>query len=241
VKVREKWWSQRCEQEIRLARWGHFGTPVLVFPTAGGDYEEIERFHLVDACGALVEAGRVKIYSVDSLAGRAWLEKRGPRYCSWLQTQFDAALYTEVLPAIRTDCRAPGIEPILAGASIGAYMSLSTIARHPDAFRAAVCLSGTYDLEHWLEGQFNEDFYFSSPLHFVPGMQGAALEQLRRRFVVFAFGQGRWEEPGETWNVANLLGKKGVPNRVDPWGREWDHDWPTWRNMLPKYLHELTA
>ena len=24
-----------------MVRWGHFGQPVLVFPTAGGDFEEI--------------------------------------------------------------------------------------------------------------------------------------------------------------------------------------------------------
>jgi len=27
---------------------------------------------------------------------------------------------------------------------------------------------------------------------------------------------------------------------VDPWGRDWHHDWPTWRRMLPQYLEELT-
>jgi esterase/lipase superfamily enzyme len=30
-----------------------------------------------------------------------------------------------------------------------------------------------------------------------------------------------------------------VPNRVDPWGPEYDHDWPTWRAMLPLYLDDL--
>jgi esterase/lipase superfamily enzyme len=55
-----------------------------------------------------------------------------------------------------------------------------------------------------------------------------------------AFGQGRWEDPGESWRLAGVLGDKGVPNRVDAWGPEYDHDWPTWREMLPKYLDELT-
>ena len=32
----------------------------------------------------------------------------------------------------------------------------------------------------------------------------------------------------------------GIPNRVDNWGPDWDHDWPTWRAMLPQYLDELT-
>jgi esterase/lipase superfamily enzyme len=36
-----------------------------------------------------------------------------------------------------------------------------------------------------------------------------------------------------------VLGSKGIPNRVDPWGTDYDHDWSTWRQMLPKYLGEL--
>ena len=39
--------------------------------------------------------------------------------------------------------------------------------------------------------------------------------------------------------IADALGKRGIPNRVDEWGGEWDHDWPTWRKMLPQYLDEL--
>jgi hypothetical protein len=31
-----------------------------------------------------------------------------------------------------------------------------------------------------------------------------------------------------------------VPNRVDNWGPQWEHDWHTWRQMLPQYLDELT-
>ena len=42
-------------------------------------------------------------------------------------------------------------------------------------------------------------------------------------------------------NGAHVLGSRGVPNRVDPWGPEWHHDWPTWRRMLPQYLDELTG
>ena len=47
MKTVDRWYSDRLEQEITVARWGHFGTPVLVFPTAGGDAEEIERHKLV--------------------------------------------------------------------------------------------------------------------------------------------------------------------------------------------------
>jgi esterase/lipase superfamily enzyme len=39
--------------------------------------------------------------------------------------------------------------------------------------------------------------------------------------------------------VPDALGAKGIPNRVDSWGPQWAHQWPTWRRMLPQYLHEL--
>jgi esterase/lipase superfamily enzyme len=37
-----------------------------------------------------------------------------------------------------------------------------------------------------------------------------------------------------------VLGSKGVPNRVDLWGKDYDHDWPTWREMLPHYLEKMS-
>ena len=89
VKVTDSWYSERLEQPIGLARWGHYGTPVLVFPTAGGDAEEIERNGLVGACWPLIESGRVKLYSCDSVAGQAMVAKAGsPEYRMWLFNQF---------------------------------------------------------------------------------------------------------------------------------------------------------
>ena len=57
MKVVERWHSDRIGEEVAVARWGTVGVPVLIFPTAGGDFEEIERFHLVGALEGLVEAG----------------------------------------------------------------------------------------------------------------------------------------------------------------------------------------
>ena len=240
MKSSESWFSPNVQQEIRLVRWGTFGTPVLLFPTAGGDAEECERFKMIYALDDLIQGGKIKVYSVDSVAGAAWTSKKHPpAYCSRLTTLFDRALYTEVLPAIRADCQSPEIEVVTAGASIGAFMALTTLCRHPDAFSRAICMSGTYDLEHWLDGEWNSDFYFSSPLHFVPGLGGEQLARLQRRFVVLPTGEGAWEDPEQSWKVARVLGAKGIPNRVDPWGPDVDHDWPTWRAMLPKYLAEL--
>ena len=66
-----------------------------------------------------------------------------------------------------------------------------------------------------------------------------ALDLLRQRFAVLASGQGANEDVGESWRIADVLGAQGIPNRVDPWGPEWPHDWQTWRAMLPMYLDDL--
>ncbi len=235
-----RWYSPHVEQNIQLVRWGHMGTPVLLFPTAGGDAEEVERFHLIGAVKPLIDAGRIKVYSTDSVAGKAWISRQhSAEFCSYLQNMFDAMIYREIVPAIRHDCQSPDIEIIATGASIGAFNAVATVCRHPDAFKMAIAMSGTYDLSNYLEGRFIQDFYFASPLHFLPGLEGPILDRLRQRMIIMPSGEGDYEDIGESWRMAAVLGAKGIPNRVDSWGHEWRHDWGTWRAMLPKYLAEF--
>ena len=242
MKATERWHSERLDTEITLVRWGSTGSPVIVFPTAGGDCEEIERFLMIDALGDLMAAGRIKVYSIDSLNGRAWLTGASPGHASWVQKSFDAAIRHEVVPAIRADCESRDIEIVAAGPSIGAFNALEILCRHPDVFSAAICMSGTYDLTGWLQGTWWDDFYLTSPLHFVPDLEpGPHLDFLRTRFVILAHGSGAWENPAESWTVAKTLGAQGIPNRVDDWGHDYPHDWATWRQMLPQYLEEVTS
>ena len=236
------WYSQRLGEHVGVMRWGSFGAPVLLFPTAGGDAEEIERFHVIDSLQGLIDAGRIKVYSCDSIAGRAWIKQEGDdRHRAWVQNQFHEFVARELVPAIYEDCRLPEIEIIAAGASIGAFNAVAVTCRYPEIFRAALGLSGTYDLTRFLSnGDMPTDFYFSSPVHFLPGLMGPSLERLRTRTILLVSGQGRAENIGESWRMAHVLGQKGVPNRVVQWGEEWNHDWPTWRSMFPLYLDELT-
>lgn len=243
MKERTTWYSERVQREVTVVRWGALGAPLLVFPTAGGDAEEIERFHIVSTLEPELAAGRIKIYSVDSVAGRAMLAEEGsPQHRMWLMNQFQEFVRWELVPAIRTDCRSEDIEVVAAGASIGAFHALAVLCRYPDVFRSALCMSGTYDLGRFLKAPGTGDFVAASPLHWLPGLgDGAHLAKLRERFVLLASGEGRAEDIGESWRAADLLGSKAIPNRVDSWGTEWHHDWPTWRNMLHAYVDELAG
>jgi len=241
VKTVQRWFSSRLNQDITVARWGTFGHPVLVFPSAGGDAEEIERFGLVGACGPLLAEGRVKLYSVDSVAGRAMVAKTSPAgHRLWQLNQFHECVRWEVVPAIHADLGGQPMDVITTGASIGAFNAVAALCRYPDAFSAAIGMSGTYRIDRFYEEAWTEDLYFAAPLQFLPGLEGPQLDRLRQRFALLASGAGDWEDPGESWRMAEALGAKGIPNRVDNWGPEYKHDWPTWHRMLPQYLRELT-
>ncbi|MSP60773.1 MAG: hypothetical protein EXR72_10605 [Myxococcales bacterium] len=244
-KIVTRWRSERLERDVTLARWGRVGRPLLLFPTAGGDAEEIERFHLIDALRPLLDGGAIKIYSCDSAAGRALLSREGsPRHQMWVQDQFHRYVRHEVVPAIRADCKTPDIEIWAGGSSIGAFHAVAAVCRFPDVFTRALAMSGTYDLRRFYEPDpsgFSDEFWVSSPLHFVPTLGGRHLEVLRTRFILLPSGEGRAEDIGESWAMARVLGQQGIPNRVDSWGPEWPHDWQTWRKMLPQYLGEWTS
>jgi len=233
------WHSDRLECNVGMARWGHWGQAVLLFPTAGGDAGEIERMGLIAALSPLLSTGRIKVYSCDSVAGMALAARSGsPEHRCWLLKQFGEYVAHELVPAIRADCGDQAI--IAAGASIGAFNALGALCRYPHLFRAAIGLSGTYELSGLLGHPGNEDYHLSAPIRFLPLLgEGDHLNLLRTRFALMAHGQGRWEEPAQSWNLAEALGAKGIPNRVDEWGPEHDHDWATWREMLPAQLDGL--
>src|SRR6266581_3986167 len=241
LRVRERWFSDRLQTDITVVRWGLVGTPVLVFPSAGGDAEEIERHGLVNACGPLLAEGRIKLYSVDSVAGQAMMTKAGSaEHRLWLLSQFHECIRREVVPAIHADLGGHAIDGITTGASVGAFNAVAVLCRYPDVFAAAIGMSGSYRIERFYDQASGQDLYFSAPLQFLPGLEGPQLDLLRARFAILASGAGRWEDVGESWQMASALGAKGIPNRVDNWGAAWDHEWTTWRAMLPQYLAELT-
>jgi esterase/lipase superfamily enzyme len=232
------WHSPALGREMPLACWGHFGRPVLLFPTAGGDFLECERFLMIKVLSPLIEAGRIKVYACGSISGEGWLSRDArPAHKSWLQARFDAYLERELLPAIRRDCNMTEQKILTCGASIGAYNAVNAAAKHPDFIDRAVAMSGTYFFDRWMDGHWDENYYFNMPVQFVPRLpEGPMLDALRGSYFYLATGSGRWEAPHESWQLGQLLGAKRIPNYVDVWGTDADHDWPTWRTMLPTFL-----
>ncbi len=239
---KSQWYSSRLQCNVTLARWGFSGQPVLVFPTAGGDAEEIERFKMIHVLEPLISAGRIKVYSCDSVAGRLFFDKQlSVEHRMYMTHQFHQYVKHEVVPAIYTDCKSPGIPIWTTGASIGAFHAVAVTCRFPELFHRALGMSGSYELLRFIDHPAPTDYYrVSSPLLFVPSLSGRHLDVLRTRYIHLASGEGKWENIGESFRMGKVLGEKGIPNWVESWGNV-DHDWMTWRAKLPKYLDDWTA
>lgn len=236
------WTSEHLGTSARLARWGHFGTPVLLFPSAGGDFEEVERFHLIEALEPLLRPGRIKVYSVDGLAVRTWLRATlPPEECLRTQLTYDAFLSEEVVAHVRRDCLSKDVELLVAGLSLSAFQAVAVLVRHPDLFRVAIGISGVYDMTPFLRGTPRLEALGASPLHYLPGMiEGPRLLQLRRRTVWLETGEGDLETPEQSQRLARVLASKGIPHGLRLRGLNRHHDWSTWRELLPPCLTQLT-
>ena len=61
-----------------VIRYGHYGRPVLVFPSESGRAWDYENNGMVGAVENLVDDGRVKIYCVDSFDQQSWSDRGLP-------------------------------------------------------------------------------------------------------------------------------------------------------------------
>jgi esterase/lipase superfamily enzyme len=221
---------------------GHYGRPFLVFPAERGRPWDFENNGMIDAIRPLLDAGRVKLYCVDSYDAATWgnrelsLEERARRHGDYERWIIDS-----VLPFVYHDCGGE-LEVGTLGCSMGAYHALTLALRRAEKFPLALCLSGNYDPSSWDSwGERGDAAYFTSPVDFVPHLNGEHLDWLRARLsVLLVVGQGRWEDStgalASTWTMAGLLAAKEIRCELDVWGRDVPHDWPSWRTQLAHHL-----
>jgi esterase/lipase superfamily enzyme len=86
-------WSDSLGTAGTVIRYGHWGRPVLVFPSEQGKAWDFENNGMVEALSGLLDAGRLKLYCVDSYDAGSWsnqaipLEERARqhgRYEAWI-------------------------------------------------------------------------------------------------------------------------------------------------------------
>jgi esterase/lipase superfamily enzyme len=232
------WYSPALQREMPIAQYGDYGFAILLIPTAAADYLEYERFQLINSLSPLINSGKVKVFSVNSMNTESWMHQdMQGEHKAINHNRFNEYIFNEVIPFIKnaTSQESP---VIVSGASFGALHSMNLFLKRPDLIDGVIAMSGVYDLKEYTKGFYDEQVYFNSPAMYMPNLTDhRVLDQIRSSHHIHILtGCGEYEDPEAARNFAGILYNKGINYELSVWGNEWKHDWPTWRAMLPLFI-----
>ena len=124
------------------------------------------------------------------------------------------------------------------GMSLGAYHAANTLFRYPHLIKRCYGLSGVYDLRRFMDGMYDDNFYFHNPVDYVANLSDEwILDQLRSCEIRLVDGSGPWEESG---SLVRVLGNPIVEREsgtISTTGvRAAATTGPYWREMMREYL-----
>jgi len=229
------WYSPSLGKDMPIASYGHFGFALLLIPTAAADYLEYERFQMLDALQPLIDSGKLKVFSIDSMNKESWMnDQMLPEHKAIRHNQFNQYVFNEVIPCIRNHT-SPDTFIYTSGASFGALHAMNLFLKKPDLINGVISMSGVYDLTEYTKGYWDEQVYFNSPIHYIPNLndQWYADKIKASHHIHIYTGSGAHEDPDANRRFSQVLWDKGIWHDLGIWGTDINHDWPTWRSMLP--------
>jgi esterase/lipase superfamily enzyme len=138
-------------------------------------------------------------------------------------------LYHELVPLAQKET---GVQRVAtAGCSFGGYHAINFACRHPEVVKYVFTMGAAFDIKPQLDGYYDENVYFNSPMDFLPQASNPAFNDMS---IVLGTGSHDmcWDANEK---MADILRKKGMNHWLDirPNAK---HDWPVWREMFPHYL-----
>ena len=238
----EKMYSPAVGRDMEVLVYGHYGAPMIAFPSGGGRFHDFEDNGMVGSVSDLIERGKLKLYCPDGLDNESWLrDDIDPHWRAVRHNAYQDFILKDLVPAIRHECQSDDIRIALAGCSLGAFHSANFGLKFPHVFHYALCMSGRYDLEKIAGLSGSEEVYFNNPVAYIANSHGAALEHTRQNaHIVLVCGQGAFEDKclEETHRLADLLAVKGISHERDIWGHDVEHHWFWWRKQFHHHLHK---
>lgn len=237
-----KWWSRNLNRDMEYKVYGHDGQAVLAFPCQDGRFYDWENYHMIDVLAPFIEAGRIRLITVDGIDWETWSnigywDKRAriEQHERWFNYICD-----ELLPNLRVSDNQMFVT---TGASMGAFHAANFFFRRPDLFNGMIAMSGLYNAGYSFGNYMDNLVYANSPQNFLSNMPDDHpwMQMYRQRKIIFCVGQGRWEDETlpSTRDMDRILCEKHVNACFDYWGFDVDHDWPSWRRMLPFHMEKL--
>jgi esterase/lipase superfamily enzyme len=232
-------YSPAIGRDVQILAYGHYGYPLIAFPSGGGAFHDFEDNGMIEAISWLINDGKVKIYCPESLDNESWLSDNDPHLKAVRHNDYEAFINYDLVPAIRYDCSDDNIKIGLTGCSIGAYHAVNFALKFPHMFPYALGMSGRYDVEKLAGYSDSQDVYFNNPIAYVANFEGGHLDYVRdNAHIALVCGQGAWEDKSlaETNRLADVLAAKGISHERDVWGYDVEHHWHWWRQQFAYHM-----
>jgi len=189
---------------------------------------------MVAALGEHLERGWIQLTCLDSIDAESW-------YCGWAHPAgriqrhmaYETYILNEIVPAVR---QLNGNSFwMTTGCSFGAYHAVNFALRHPWLVRRTIGMSGIYDIRQFVDGYYDDNFYFHNPVDYTANLHDSHhLDALRSQDIILATGA----DDANRWSSERLsanLWQHGVGNALRIWNG-WAHDWPWWQQMIRTYI-----
>ena len=228
-----KWHSPNLSKDIEMLVFGHYGLPLIIFPTTKGKYYESKDFKLIEAASEFLEAGKVKIYCPDSADEYSWYN-RGVSPADRVKNHiwYDKMVLEEIVGKIQHDFQIAKVG--VAGCSFGGFHACNFAFRHPDKVSHFISMSGSFDIKDQLDGYYDENVYFNNPVDFISDVQDPNLWKMK-----IILGTCEYDICKDAnYYMSELLNRKGVNHWLDDRPGS-HHDWTVWREMFPHYLSQI--
>ena len=226
--------SRILERTIEYLWFGHSGRPLVMFPTSGGRFHENEDRGLIDAIAPYINEGRLQVCCIDAFNDETWNNSElHPAERVRRHDIYDRYLAQELFPMVAA--RAGRHDIAVYGASQGGFHAVNFAARHPDLVSRCIALSGLFDNHRLVDGHWDDLCYFHCPTAFVPNMDEHWSRKLAGVEWILATGE-QDSLVEETRNFSNILRSKGIPVHTEIWPGVFGHDWPYWKQHLPRFL-----
>ncbi len=226
------YYSNILGRNINLEVTGHWGQPVLMFPSSGGAYTQNTDFGLSGSVMQFVEEGRIKLYNVETLDMLSFYsdgmssEVKIHNYEHYMQF-----LKEELIPYIQNECNTHRLA--VAGVSFGGFHAANTAFRYPDLISHLFSMSGVFNIRNFAPLSDDLRIYLNCPDEYMQNEEGWKYHHMH-----IVLSTSDWDScQPKNKHMAGILEAKGIPYWYDE--RKWiDHDWPLWKMVFPEYINK---
>lgn len=237
-----KEYSFHLDRDMEYKIYGHAGKVCFVFPCQSGRFYEWEDRRMFEAVQDLIDAGKVQFCTVDSVDDESWTSSQDVSSRMAIQEKYVQYIVDELVPDVaHVTHQAKDTKYMVTGASLGATHAAICFLRFPAVFDTILGMSGVYDVHDYFAGYKDLNTTRNNPIEYLENMDDSSLELVRSNKMIFAVGQGAWEDHCKKTldDFSEVLKKNGVKAWVDYWGYDVDHDWHWWKKMFDYFMHTL--